>query len=505
VATTRRILLIAVSIAVAIPIVAAIGVYALFGRDGVRVALEQQATAWLGQPVAIGRATVHVLPRPSVALADVRVGNPVRVALKEVALSTGLRPLLSRRIEDAEITVADSRLDLPLPFTIPAAAGGGDGGATASSASMQVVSIRAIRLRNVTLASRGRTITVSAESSLSSAHLNLDRFTAVSGATSLEASGLVQLTPRLDAQLKIAADQVDMDDLVALADAFLPDTAGAVRSAAPRVPGRIVARVSAERGRAAGVDVQQFATTLVAQGNRVTMSPMAFQLFGGRYQGSLDVDMAADALQAIVRARISDIDVARLAAFGGVADAISGQLTGAGTFNGRGATIADAVANASGEGTATITNGAVSHLGLLRTIVLFFGRPAQDAGPSSDHFDRIDASFGLARRMVTARALSLHSSDVDLVGQGTLAVPTKAINGRFDVSLSESLSAQAGTDLARFTREGNRIVLPAVVSGTLEAPRVTIDAKAAISRGLRNEVQRRLKDLLGGLRPAAPE
>jgi len=39
-------------------------------------------------------------------------------------------------------------------------------------------------------------------------------------------------------------------------------------------------------------------------------------------------------------------------------------------------------------------------------------------------------------------------------------------------------------------------VLPANVGGTLESPRVTIDAAAAMKRGLRNEVGERLKGLL---------
>ena len=126
----------------------------------------------------------------------------------------------------------------------------------------------------------------------------------------------------------------------------------------------------------------------------------------------------------------------------------------------------------------------------------------QDAGASTDNFERIDASFALVRQVIAASALSLHSSDVDLVGQGTLTIPTKALDGQMDLSLSEALSARAGTDLARFTREGNRILLPAVIGGTLDAPHVTIDAGAAVRRGLRNEVQRRLKDILGGLVPA---
>ena len=58
---------------------------------------------------------------------------------------------------------------------------------------------------------------------------------------------------------------------------------------------------------------------------------------------------------------------------------------------------------------------------------------------------------------------------------------------------------QAGTDLYRYTREGDRIVLPATVGGRLGAPRLSIDAAAALNRGLRNEVERRLKGLLDRL------
>jgi hypothetical protein len=84
-----------------------------------------------------------------------------------------------------------------------------------------------------------------------------------------------------------------------------------------------------------------------------------------------------------------------------------------------------------------------------------------------------------------------------------LNVDSKALDGRLDLSLSESLSAQAGTDLRRYTREGTRIVLPARIGGSLDAPRLTIDAAAALQRGLRNEVERRLKGILDrfGTRP----
>jgi hypothetical protein len=150
-------------------------------------------------------------------------------------------------------------------------------------------------------------------------------------------------------------------------------------------------------------------------------------------------------------------------------------------------------------GTVTISDGAIRRLNLIRTIVLFFGRPAPDTAESTDRFERIDASFSLANQIFRADAFSMRSRDVDVAGSVTLNVESKALDGAADLSLSEELSKQAGTDFARFTREGNRIVLPAKISGTIDAPGVTIDAAAAAKRGLRNEVQRRLKGILGGL------
>jgi hypothetical protein len=171
-------------------------------------------------------------------------------------------------------------------------------------------------------------------------------------------------------------------------------------------------------------------------------------------------------------------------------------LSGAGSFSGAGSDFNAVLAGARGTGTAQITKGTIKRLGLVRSVVVFFGKPSDDAPGASDAFDSMDLKFGLQNQVFTADALSLHSRDVDLVGAGTLATATKGLAGKFDISLSEALSAQAGNDLVRYTRQGNRVVLPASLGGTLDSPRVTIDAGAAVKRGLRNEVEGRLKGLL---------
>src|SRR5262245_10699383 len=99
----RRILLVATGACLLLLAVASAVFYWFLSGDGVRVALEHQATQWLGQPVTIARAEARLFPRPGITLRDVRAGDPVRMMLADVQVSTGLKPLWSRRIEDAEV------------------------------------------------------------------------------------------------------------------------------------------------------------------------------------------------------------------------------------------------------------------------------------------------------------------------------------------------------------------------------------------------------------------
>jgi uncharacterized protein involved in outer membrane biogenesis len=496
----RKLLLWLVGIVVLLVLCAAGVVYWFFSGDGLRRAIEQQATAWLGQPVTVGRANASIFPRTAIRLREVRVGEPARVTLAEVDVSTDFRELLSRRIQDAAITIANSRIEMPLPFTLPSSSEGDSAAKTPSETSgsaVQIVSIRTIALDDIVIVSRGKEVRVSAESSLAGDRLTLRTFAARSGTTALDAEGEIDLAPSVEARLKAKANKLDVDELLALADAFTPPQQPDRRAAQPSAPVKIAARVSAETAIAGGVEVRQFATDLEVNGDRVALSPLTFQLFGGRYQGSMNAQLGK-VLALTIKSRLQDLDVAQLAAFGGSPDSISGTLTGAGTFTGSGADVAAVLASARGMGTATITDGAIRRLNLIRTVVLFFGRPAPEAAESTDRFERMDASFSLANQIFRADAFSMRSRDVDIVGSGTLNVDTQALDGALDLSLSEELSKQAGTDLVRFTREGNRVVLPGRIGGTIAAPRITIDAAAAAKRGLRNEVQRRLKGILDG-------
>jgi uncharacterized protein involved in outer membrane biogenesis len=490
----RRLLLIVAATIALLIVAAAGGLYWFFSGDGMRRALEQQATAFLGQPVTIASARGQLFPRPGIGLEGIEVGKPAQLTLASVDLSTDLRALLSRRIEDARVVIADSTIRMPLPFSMPEDSPGTQG--TAAPGGVTVVSVGEIWLRDVRIVSRGREVRVNAESSLNGNHFTLHRFTAESGSTSLQAEGEADLEPRVDAKLKARANKVDLDELLALADAFTPPPSKSQRRSSSPSTMKVAAQIDADSAVAAGVQITKFKAAMTMDGDRIALSPMTFGLFGGTYEGSLNGRLG-DNLAVTLQSRLKNLDVAQLAAFGGSPDTITGTLAAEGTFSAQGADTSTALANANGKGSASIVSGTIKRLDLVRTVVLFFGRPAPDTAAATDQFERIDTTFSLARQVVRADTFAMHSRDADVAGAASLALESGALDGTVDLTLSEELSQQAGTDLARFTREENRVVLPAKLGGTLQQPSITINALAAVRRGIQNEIQERLKGLFG--------
>jgi hypothetical protein len=291
---------------------------------------------------------------------------------------------------------------------------------------------------------------------------------------------VVTLEPRVDAKLKASANRLDVDETDGARRRLRPAPAAPAARGKParRRASRPHQRRERQRRR---VEVRQFASDVQVDGDAVTMSPLTFQLFGGRYQGRWRP--SRQHAHATLRSRLLDLDVAQLAEFGNAKDTMTGTLTGAGTFTGSGR---DFARGAGGRArrtarprspTARFAAWARAHD---RRVLRQAGRRCAGA---SDAFDSIDLQFALQNQVFRADAMSLHSRDVDLVGSGTLATATKALSGRFDISLSEALSAQAGNDSPALHARRQPGRAAGQLGGTLEHPRVTIDAAAPSNAG----------------------
>lgn len=466
------------------------------GSDPVRAAIEQQLEARLQQPVRVGSATASLFPRLAVELHDVSIGAPETARLDRLRIVTGLRALLSRRVEQAEIEIHRGRL--PLPFALAPAASDPSGSGPSSS-SFQVVSIRSIAVRDLTLAAGDQSLVLTLDSSLSQDRLTISGLTARAAKTEISASGTLDLA-RLDGALQARADSLDLDEMMALGSAMVEAAASAAGAAAPARAFHLTVKLTAASGTFSAYRFSGLATSIDVTPGRIALAPLSLGTFDGRVDGRVDIDTTGATPRLRLNGRLEGIDVAQLLTFSGSPGGLTGRLGGAVNLTGSGVSADALIKSARGTIDVTVSNGAMPGLDLVRTIVLAFGRPT-GAPPegSGAVFSRLGGRFALAGGTLASDNLAMSSRDVDLTGRGSLQIASGRVDARVNVLLSEDLTAQAGTDLRRYAQEDGRVVVPASISGTLQHPKVSPEVTSLLRRALGNELQRRTKSLIEGL------
>lgn len=493
-----------IAIFVAVILLGGIGLFlyarSVLSSESVRATLEQQLSERLGQPVTIGSANASIFPRVALQLTDVTIGKTSPMTVGRVSIATGLRGLFSRRVEDAEVVLSEGRVPLPASLAlIPAASE--ETGAADGASSFTIVSVRVISLRDIDVVVGSTTLRVDLESALEGDRLTVTRMTAESKTTQLEASGELTSVKDLQGTFGVNADPLDVDELLTLTSGMTtvspaPGPAGRSKP----TPMRLVVDIKAPKGRFAGYDFTSLGAKLDAKPGRISMSGLSLSMFGGTYDGTLNLDSSAATPRLQLRGAVKGIDVSQLATLAGAPGSITGQLGGTVALTCDGTDATSMLRTARGTSSASITNGTIPGLDMVRTIVLAFGKPT-GAPPegSGSAFSRLGGDFTLQSGLLRTDNLSFQSRDFDMNGRATLTVPGGGVNATVDVILSEELTAQAGTDLRRYAQEDGRVIVPARITGTIGDPVVTPDIAAAASRALQNEMKRRAKSFIEGL------
>ena len=476
-------------------------------QENVRAALAAQLSESLGQPVAVGGISAGIYPRVTVSLSEVTIGAPARIRVDTLHIGTGLRALLSRRIEHATLRLSGARVELPLPDFAPAAAAESGG---SSAAPVKLVSIDEIVLNDVDLVSGGRTLRGDIELEPRGAGVIVRRMTLTADDAALDITGEITDLSGPTGELAINAGALDFDSLLAFASAF----AGGVSASGPNAGGaaapstmNITASIAADSATLGTLSLQNVSGRARILPDRMTFDPIGFGVFGGKYEGSLTLTPGGTAGFRL-KAALAGIDMAAAAAFAGSPDTVSGRLAATVDLAGVGIDAASALSTAKGSARVDITDGVVKNLGLVRTIIIATsGRsdasPASAGGSRDEPFSRLGATLSLANGTATTSDLRFESEDLLFDAAGTVRLDGSAINLAGQVQLSDALSQQAGRDLVRYTQEQSRVTLPATITGPAANPRVRIDvaglAKRAIANRVKEEVQGAIKKGLGGL------
>ena len=123
----------------------------------------------------------------------------------------------------------------------------------------------------------------------------------------------------------------------------------------------------------------------------VTLDPVGFGVFGGRYEGTLALTLG-DMPEFRLKATLGGIDMAAATAFAGTPNVMTGRLSGTIDIAGRGLDANSVSKTARGTVQMDITNGLVKNLGLIQAVVLATsmraGAFSQGTGPGMNHSRR---------------------------------------------------------------------------------------------------------------------
>jgi uncharacterized protein involved in outer membrane biogenesis len=469
---------------------------AVLAGDAVRRTVETQLSRALGQPVTIGSVDATILPRVTMNLRDVAVGQPARITIARLHVGTDFRALLWRRIEHAAIRASGARLELPLPtLTIARAEDSSAGGGP-----VEIVSVDTVELTNAEIVSGGRILHADVDVVPAGRGLSIRRATLRAADTDVEISGAISDLSGPTGQLTASATAINVLDLVSFATDFssgLGGDSGAGGSAAvDAVPMDLQVAIDARRATVGTLMLDALAGRARLTPARVTLQPIAFGVFDGKYSGALAFTPAqTPAYQ--VQASISGIDVAAVMAFAGSGSAVTGRLAGTIDLTGR---TDQPVASARGRARVEIANGTVAGLNLVRTVVLagsmrpdsqsqVSGVPARRPEP----FDALTATFAIGGGVAQTDDLQFRSTDVVLTGAGALDLQRRTIDLLGRLQLSDDLSKQAGRDLLRYTQEDGRVTLPVVVTGAAGDLTVSVDVGDATRRAIANRAKEEVK------------
>jgi uncharacterized protein involved in outer membrane biogenesis len=501
-------------------------VRSVFTHENARAQLAAQLSEMLGQPVTIGSIAATIYPRITIKLGDVDVGPPAGVEIASLDVGTDFRALLSRRIEHATAKVDGAKIQLPLiplgtsrTSTQPAP----QTGSGSSSSLVELVSIDEVVLSHVEVLSRGHVLRGNIEVvPETDGTITLRRVSLHADDASIEATGRLTSLNGPTGDVTITAGELNLDRLIAFFNDFSitpASNSGAARAPEPRTakPDLNVA-IEAKRAHLAGLTLDAVSAKAHVTENDVLLKPMAFGLFGGKYNGSFDVRSVAGAPAFTFAGQVENLDVAAISRFAGGGEPITGRLSAQINLMGTGADAAAALGSLRGTARVNVVRGIVKNLGLVRAIVVATSMrgtsstllgastaASSEAQTSRDEpFEAIRAMLAIGGRNATTEDLEFVGQNVTTNARGSVALNGSAVNLTGRVRLSEELTKQAGTDLVRYTRDDTgRVTLPVSVTGPVQAMSVHIDVvnlmKRAIQNRIEDEAQKAIMKGLGGL------
>ena len=508
----RRLLLAAVVLVVVGVVIVALLLRSLRAGE-LRAGVEARLSAALGQPVSIGQVNLSFFP-PSLSGTDVRIGDTrvqePAIEVASVRIIPRLRSLLSGDLVVEELTldgfvvavVRDEAGAWHVPSVVPAPTAGSAAGPVVERVSISNGRVRVLDLQNVDELREASSIDdLAAEMRVEGGGLALSPITGriggaeISGEAGTDGSGV---------RLEFSARKIADADLPVFLRLLGSDRPGFVRLPDPASASaqlRVDRRTSQLSGKGTlqaprvwlePLQLDRFEAPFTIQGSRLVFQPTTFALYGGTHEGSVTVRMSDTPPQWISESRVRGLDAGDfLKALNGSDQRLDGTATVTASLRGRVGEPLDRTVT--GQVQMTVTDGVIRDFPMLAAINRALKLAERAEGDTK--FERLSGTFAIAAGQAATDDLVLQAAHLRAEVKGRIGADRSlALRGVAVLSPERSAQAIASVrELSALRNDAGEVELPLTIGGTLDAPSFGLDVKAAMEKGITNELRRRIR------------
>jgi len=264
----------------------------------------------------------------------------------------------------------------------------------------------------------------------------------------------------------------------------------------------ITGRVAAPSGKVQNVAFQNLRADWTWQKGALTLSPAA-DVFGGTLSARVDTDFSRAGSESHLALEASGVQAQPLVESSTtVRDVVSGRLDGKITIASRGLSWDAVSKTGKGNGHVSLTDADLRTVKLMPEVARSLAAIGQVAGfsvpPSleSTKFSTLQTSLVLADGRVTTPDLELTGRDVSASAKGSIGLD-KTLSYEGNVVLGPAVVKSLGTTGRYVADSSGRLPLPFHATGSLAAPKVSIDESVVVDLG-RRALAKSAGERLGG-------
>lgn len=246
-----------------------------------------------------------------------------------------------------------------------------------------------------------------------------------------------------------------------------------------------------------GINSENIVITIDAKDGLIKLSPLAAELYQGKYQGNVNLDARGDSLKLAVDENLQGVQAGPLLKDLTGNDRIAGTANANVKLNGSGKDIDAIKQSLNGNGAFSFTDGALKGINIAEAIrqakaVLSGQKAAETNEPVQTDFSSLKGTFTANEGIVNNQDLELMSPLLRVTGAGDIDLPREVIDYSVRVSIVGTAEGQGGKTL----EDLKGVTIPVKITGSFDNPRPKVDLASVLKEQATGEIKAKAEEKL---------